>query len=110
MKPTSKPTGRPSKPPGEKYETHALKFPPSLWRQLEELVPAGERSAIIHQALERELKRLRRQAEKRVSPPDAPAAAVDDTWRMAAAAARDYYETDPEAVEWAMFPGDTLDE
>jgi hypothetical protein len=110
MKPMSKATGRPAKPPGEKYETHALKFPPSLWRELEELVPAGERSAIIHQALERELKRLRRQAAKRVSPPGDPVSAMANTWEMAAAAAKEYYETDPEAVEWALFAGDTLDE
>jgi hypothetical protein len=28
----------------------------------------------------------------------------------AAAAAKEYYDTDPEAVEWAMFAGDTLEE
>src|SRR5437899_2136813 len=109
MEPTSKPTGRPCKPPGEKYETHALKFPPSLWRELEELVPPGERSAVIHQALARELRRRHRQAAKTAP---LPAVAIDtgeDTWRLAAAAAQEYYEMDPEAVEWAMFAGDTLD-
>jgi hypothetical protein len=110
MKPMSKPTGRPCKPPGEKYETHALKFPPSLWRELEELVPPGERSAVIHQALERELKRRRRQAAKAVPLPAAATARAEDPWRLAAAAAKEYYETDPEAVEWAMFAGDLLDE
>ena len=102
--------GRPSKPHGEKYETHSLKFPPSLWRELEELVPLGERSAVIHQALERELKRRRRQAAKVASSPAGAMAAEEDPWRQAAAAAKEYYETDPEAVEWAMFAGDTLDE
>src|SRR5262245_26934372 len=110
MKPTSKPVGRPSKPPGEKYETHALKFPPALWRELEELVPPGERSAVIHQALERERKKRRRQAAMRSPLPAASVAAEEDAWRLAAAAAKEYYETDPEAVEWAMFAGDTLDE
>jgi hypothetical protein len=110
MKHTSKPAGRPSKPPGEKYETHALKFPPSLWQELEELVPAGERSAVIHQALERELKRRRRRAAKEAPLPAITMAGEADTWRLAAAAAKEYYETDPEAVEWAMFAGDTLDE
>jgi len=107
MNPSSKPKGRPSKPPGDKYETHALKFPPSLWRELEELVPPGERSAVIHAALERELKR-RRQAAKQASRAATPA--KEDPWQLAAAAAKKYYETDPEAVEWAMFAGDTLDE
>jgi hypothetical protein len=109
MNHTSRPVGRPAKPPGEKYETHALKFPPSLWRELEELVPPGERSAVIHQALERELKRRRRQAAKVASLPATPMAAEEDPWRLAAAA-KEYYETDPEAVEWAMFAGDTLEE
>jgi Arc/MetJ-type ribon-helix-helix transcriptional regulator len=102
--------GRPSKPPGEKYETHSLKFPPSLWRELEELVPPGERSAVIHEALERELKRRRRQAAKADSHPAVATAAKEDLWQVAAAAAKEYYDTDPEALEWVMFAGDTLDE
>src|SRR5205085_12360666 len=109
MSHANKSMGRPAKAPGQKYETHSLKFPPTLWRLLEELVPRGERSAVIHQALERELKRRRRQAAKRASLP-AQMATEADPWRLAAEAARDYYETDPEAVEWAMFAGDTRDE
>ncbi len=109
MESTNKPIGRPCKPPGEKYETHALKFPPTLWRELQELVPPGERSAVIHQALERELKR-RRQAAKRGSLPLTTTVAEQDPWQRAAAEAQEYYATDPEAVEWAMFAGDALDE
>lgn len=105
MNPMRKRAGRPSKPPGEEYETHSLKFPLSLWRQLEELVPPGERSAVIHGALERELKRWRRQAAKQPLP--VATAAEEDLWRLAAAEAKEYYETDPEAVEWAMLAGDT---
>ena len=36
--------------------------------------------------------------------------AEQDPWRLAAAAAKEYYETDLEAVEWAMFAGDMLDD
>jgi hypothetical protein len=34
----------------------------------------------------------------------------DDTLRRAAELAKEYYETDPEALELAAFPGDTIDE
>src|SRR4051812_29221333 len=108
MKPTNKPAGRPAKLPAEKFEAHALKLPASLWRELEELVPPGERSTVIRHALERELKRRRRQAAKRVLLSTSALDAVEDTWPLAAAAAKEYYETDPEAIEWAMFAGDTL--
>jgi hypothetical protein len=38
-------------------------------------------------------------------------AVEQDPWRRAAAAeAKEYYETDPEAIEWAMFAGNTPDE
>ena len=46
----------------------------------------------------------------RGAPLPAATGAEGDPWRLAAAAAKEYYETDPEAVEWAMFAGDTLDE
>lgn len=67
-------------------------------------LPAGE--------WEPKLKRQERQAA--ATPPGCPPTGADlaeqDPWRAAAAAAKEYYETDPEAVEWALFAGDTLDD
>jgi hypothetical protein len=60
----TRPRGRPPKPEKEVYIKTALRFPPALWAELCEQVPEGERSAFLHRALERELKRLRREKAK----------------------------------------------
>ena len=49
--------GRPKKPEGEKFVKKLIAFPPGLWEWLEMAVPSGERSALIQEALRRELKR-----------------------------------------------------
>jgi hypothetical protein len=51
---------RPRKPLEDKYLFKTIRFPPTLWAELEELVPPGERSAYIQQALARALRGLRR--------------------------------------------------
>jgi hypothetical protein len=74
------------KPPDERYITRAVKWPPELWKEVEERIPERERSAFVRQAVKDAL--LRRAAER----------------------LQHYYATDPEAVEWAEFAGDSLDE
>lgn len=110
--------GRPKTPKEEKFIARSVRFHPRLWEEFSAMVPAGERSAMIRRLLERELKKRRRQAAK-ASPSAALASAPagsatsstgEESWRLAAMAAKEYYDTDPEAVEWAMFAGDTLDE
>jgi hypothetical protein len=105
--------GRPKKSSDEKFIARSVRFHPRLWEEFSALVPAGERSAAIHRLLERELKKRRRQALKALPLSTvAPAAELveKDPWRLAAIAAKEYYDTDQGAVEWAMFAGDTLDE
>jgi hypothetical protein len=51
--------------------------------------------------------KLNRQRPQTTSPPAGAELAGPDPWQSAAVAAKEYYETDPEAVEWAMFAGDT---
>jgi hypothetical protein len=63
-----------------------MKWPPELWSEVEASIPERERSAFIRQAVKDAL--LRRAAER----------------------LQHYYATDPEAVEWAEFAGDSLDE
>ena len=65
---------------------------------------SGPRPVPRHQPL----RDRQRQAAELSSCPAGAMAAEEDPWRQAAAAAKEYYETDPEAVEWAMFAGDTL--
>ena len=81
----SRPRGT-GKAPGDKYVTKAMKWPPELWLEVVENIPERERSAFIRQAVKDAL--LRRAAER----------------------LQHYYATDPEAVEWAEFAGDSLDE
>jgi hypothetical protein len=68
---------------------------------------AAKRRKLSLPAGESEPKGTRRQ-------PTAPGVGAElagsDPWQAAAVAANEYYETDPEAVEWAMFAGDTLDD
>jgi hypothetical protein len=52
---------RPRKPSEEKYVVKSIRFPPALWAELAEEIPAGERSAFIHEEIARALRRLRRQ-------------------------------------------------
>src|SRR5438093_275374 len=54
-------TGTPKEPLEEQRVSTTVKLPLQMWAELNELVPEGERSALIHRLLERELKRLRRQ-------------------------------------------------
>jgi quinolinate synthase len=61
-----------------------MKWPPELWMEVEANVPERERSEFIRQAVKDAL--LRRAAER----------------------LQHYYATDPEAVEWAEFAGDSL--
>jgi hypothetical protein len=105
---------RPRKPEQEKYVSGHFKFPPQLWTEFTELVPVGERSAFIHEMLERALKLRRRQMAMelravRRAQEALSTEAEDELWRQAAERARHYYATDPEAREWAQFAGDTLD-
>ncbi|MBI3912069.1 MAG: hypothetical protein HY320_14200 [Armatimonadetes bacterium] len=53
--------GRPPKPPGEKYISRQVRFPPALWAEVEESVPANERSAFIRRAVEWALRRIKRE-------------------------------------------------
>ena len=54
----SKPMGRPPKAEAERYEKHAVSFPPDLWRRLADRVPQRERSPFIQRAVERALSEL----------------------------------------------------
>lgn len=105
--------GRPKKTDDEKFIARSVRFHPRLWEEFSELVPAGERSALIQRLLERELKR-RRRAQAQASPLLEPAShdlpGGEDPWLRAALAAKEYYDTDPEAVEWAMFVDEPADD
>jgi hypothetical protein len=68
---------------------------------------AAKRLKVSISAGELEPELTRRQT---TTPPVGAELAGQDTWQAAAVAAKEYYETDPEAVEWAMFAGDTLDD
>jgi hypothetical protein len=57
-------TGRPKKPEGEKFVYTGIRFPPEVWEELVELVPAGQRSRFIQELVKRELRRLRRQQKQ----------------------------------------------
>ena len=46
------------KPPQEKFLAKNIRFPPTLWAEVERRVPARERSAFIRRAVERELDSL----------------------------------------------------
>jgi hypothetical protein len=52
--------GRPigsGKPAGEKYILRTFRFPPGLWQEFSELVPDKERSAMLRQYMEKEIKK-----------------------------------------------------
>ena len=62
---------RPRKPFEEKYLFKTIRFPPTLWAELEELIPPAERAAYIQQALARALRGLRRdRARQEHTPPE----------------------------------------
>jgi metal-responsive CopG/Arc/MetJ family transcriptional regulator len=63
-----------------------MRWPPELWTEVERRIPERERSEFVRQAVKDAL--LRRAAER----------------------LQNYYATDPEAIEWAEFAGDTPDE
>jgi metal-responsive CopG/Arc/MetJ family transcriptional regulator len=44
--------GRPPKEPGKKFRQAAFRLPPDLMEELEALVPVGERSRFIREAIE----------------------------------------------------------
>ena len=54
---------RPYKYKDEPLVAKSLKFPPSLWEQLERRVPSQKRSEFIRTAVEEKLERERRSAE-----------------------------------------------
>lgn len=57
-----------TKAPEEKYVTTSLRFPPDLWKRLEETIPDRQRSRFIHELVERELDRLEKKAGKEAAP------------------------------------------
>jgi uncharacterized protein (DUF433 family) len=59
-------TGRPPKPE-KRYIFKTIRFPPDLWRELEEAVPQGERSAVVQEGLRRELMRRQRATKQESS-------------------------------------------
>lgn len=73
---------RSGKAPTERYVTKAMRWPPELWAEIEELVPERERAAFIRHAVKEAL--LRRAAERLVG----------------------FYASDPETADWADFVGD----
>lgn len=78
--------GRPPKLEEERYLFKTIRFPPELWAELEAMAPARGRSAIVQEALRRELARLKRRAreaaERAAEVPDV----VEETdWRRAEA-------------------------
>lgn len=50
------------KPEGEKYIQRSFTCPPDLWAEVEEFIPARERSPVLQDALRREVKRRRESA------------------------------------------------
>ena len=56
--------GRPPKPEEQRYLFKTIRFPPDLWAELEAVAPERGRSAIVQEALRRELKRLQRRQVK----------------------------------------------
>jgi hypothetical protein len=71
--------GRPAKGPEEKYLQRSFKCPPDLWAEVEAWVPSGERSALIQEALRREVRKRRKWG----SPAQRDALAVEGYRRMA---------------------------
>lgn len=52
--------GRPKgtgKPPEEKYVLKAFRFPPALWEAFSKAVPRNERSKMIREYMEKEIRR-----------------------------------------------------
>jgi hypothetical protein len=83
--------------------------------------PEGEKYSQVKSIRfdECDLERLRMLAERwrcseaaavRRAISDAARQATQEQMRQAAELALEYYTTDPEALEWANFPGDDLDE
>lgn len=54
--------GRPAKPAAERYVRAPVTLPPDLWEEFKQLVPPRDRSAVVAEALRRELRRLKRAA------------------------------------------------
>jgi hypothetical protein len=56
------------------YVFKTMRFPPALWLELEELVPKTQRSAVLHEALRRELRQLKMRAARQAEDAKKPAA------------------------------------
>jgi hypothetical protein len=50
-------SGRPAKPPEEKFILKTFKFPPDLWEAFCAVVPEKERSATIREYVQREIRK-----------------------------------------------------
>lgn len=60
MNETKRRPGRPPLPPGQVKEVHAFRIEPKLWKDVEEWIPEGERSAVVSKAFEREISKRKR--------------------------------------------------
>jgi hypothetical protein len=52
---------RPKKSKEERYVVKNIRFPPAIWAELVEAIPAGRRSAFIQEQVERALRQIRGQ-------------------------------------------------
>jgi hypothetical protein len=68
--------GRPPKPPGEKSVRAPLSVPPDVWEAFKQVVPEGERSEVVTDAMRREIRRRRRASNGETVGPDRGAGAV----------------------------------
>jgi hypothetical protein len=64
MEQPRKKLGRPPVRPGEVMTQKVMRWPPSLWAELESLVPERQRAAFIRRAVERALANERRRLAK----------------------------------------------
>jgi hypothetical protein len=55
--------GRPPKAEQERFVKKSFRFPPDLWADVEQFIPAGERSSIIQDCLRRTVARRRREGK-----------------------------------------------
>lgn len=95
-----------TKPPEDKYITTSLRFPPDLWKRLEETIPARKRSRFIHELVERELDRLDKKAGKKAEPPTPQRLKrkrySEEEWAAAVAYAQEHWDgkSSPDDEVW----------